>query len=711
LQPEEALLAAHAARVVGDRDSELRHLRRAAEGGPLVDVARIELAEAVVAADPSEAIALSVEFLRGAPTRAMRQAAVDVMVRAMGAAAGGAEAARVEQSMRYLPTDLRRSLELALARTDSARGRQRLVRLLEGSTADLVALDAARTLQAFGELAPKERWLVAESLFQHALYDEALVLLVELDGISDRDVPSWEVAFTAGRCAFRHGRWDEAVARYRVAASRTRSAERRAELEVHQARAHELAGRLDEAADCAVRAVSSRPSDDRRLFLARLRLRLGQTERAAAGVARLRGGSARARGELLLALADIRAGRSDSATRRLTNISRRPWAGPAAVLAAGLAVEAGDLERAIQLIDGAAADLDPFWGDRARAIMERLPPPLVDSWRARCAGQAEAGDVRSSRRALARWATLEIDPVVLASLRERVGVLAGMSGEIPAPAFPDGLADRLWRLGLRSSAVRWDPGGLPAETAPAALWTAQQLVALGVPWRGLRAADTAWRIAGADVPARGYPETLQRALHPLPYPEATWRGAVENAVPWTVVAGVAREESRWQAEVLSAVGARGLMQLMPSTAAAVAARIGRPVPSLGELFDPEVSLELGAAELGRLFGSFSGDLAAVAAAYNAGEPQARIWLDQCGEGCSTERFVANITFRATSRYAEDVLASAASYAELYGPRPQVAPASSQTRGLDVAPRGLSGGGSESPRSARPQIPATARSRR
>ncbi|HOC43074.1 MAG TPA: lytic transglycosylase domain-containing protein [Thermoanaerobaculales bacterium] len=711
LPPEEALVAAAAARALGDRPAELRHLRRAAEGGPLADVARVELAEALVDGDPAQALDLAVPYVLRAATRPLRDAAVAVAAEALGRSGDADARTAVERSLRGLPAEQRRRLELGLARGEAAAGRARLVRLLASSAADLTALDAARALQALGGLTAEERWLVARSLFQHALYREAEPILEGLDGVASRAIPSWEVAFLTGRCAFREGRFDEAAARYRVAAGRAPGVERRAEIELHLARAHELAGRLDQAVEAAVRAVATRPDDDRRLYLARVRLRLDQPERAAAGIQQLRGRSARARGELLLAAYDLRRERWEAARRRLEAIRRGPARGPAAVLAAGLAADAGDAAAAMRLLDEAAAELDPFWAERARAQMARLEGGVVGAWRERCARAAATADPASRRRALARWAALEIDGEALARLRQEIGAAAGLLEEGAAPSFPEGLAGRLWRGGLRRTAVRWDPAGFPMRSAAEALWSAQQLHAFGAPDRGLRAADAAWRIAGSDLPARAYPERLQRAMNPLPFPEQTWRSAVESAVPWTLVSGVAREESRWDAAAISGVGARGLMQLMPGTAAEVAARRGLPPPALESLFDPELSLELGAHELGRLYGAFAGQPAPVAAAYNAGEAQARLWLAECGTPCPSERYVVSISFGVTSRYARDVLAAAAAYADLYGPTPLLAPQEAGAPGPPAAPPGLTSGGTGSPRAARPPRRATARSRR
>jgi soluble lytic murein transglycosylase len=200
-------------------------------------------------------------------------------------------------------------------------------------------------------------------------------------------------------------------------------------------------------------------------------------------------------------------------------------------------------------------------------------------------------------------------------------------------------------------------------------------------------------------------------LHPLPFPESTWRSAVAAEVPWTLVAGVAREESRWEAAAISEVGARGLMQLMPATAGAVAALHGLPTPTLEGLFDPELSLSLGSRELGRLYRTFESQPAPVAAAYNAGEAQARLWLAECGAPCPSERYVVSISFGVTSRYTRDVLAAAASYGELYGARPPLASDPVAGQGLSAAAPGVNGPGSGSPRTARPPMRASVRSRR
>jgi soluble lytic murein transglycosylase len=368
----------------------------------------------------------------------------------------------------------------------------------------------------------------------------------------------------------------------------------------------------------------------------------------------------------LVALFHLQRGEVEEAKRRLKGVRRAPWTSPAAVLGAELAIADADPAEAISRLEQAAAGLDEFWAIRARELMIQLGEPELARWRARL-GRTVANSIGQTRRSsLAIWATLEPDPERLADLEMEVVREVGLDGVAARPEFAPGLAEELWRLGLGSQAVRWDPRGFPRDDAQSTLWTARQFLELGAIRRAIVTADAAWRMAGSDLPIRVYPTDLKRSLYPLPRPNEVWQAAVASRVPWSLLAALAREESRWEPRAVSRVGARGLMQLMPGTASDVAKRLGQPPPTAEELFDPGLSLDLGAAEMRRLMDVFSGRWAPAIAAYNAGEAQAILWLEQCGEGCSEARYAANITFVATRGYTGNVLATASIYAELYG---------------------------------------------
>ena len=666
LRPEEALIAAHAARVAGDVPLSASFLERLIDHPELGPVARVELAELIVEDEPDRALELVLGLVRRAPTGSLRNAAIDTAEIAVAIGVDAELRAAVERVLPSLGRRTGRGLELALARTAEPVDRDRLRRLLVSSTRDLVAAGAAELFETSGPHSAHDRWLIAETYYRQGLYDRAAPILEELDGVSDPKVPRREVAYLRGRCAFRRGQWSVASMWYQRAIDRTTNNRRRAELEVHLGRTAELAGDLDAAVEAAQRAVRLHTTDDRRLFLARLRLRRSESDLAAAGLARLRGRTARSRGALMTGLFDLAGGDNEAARRSLSRATRDPWRGPAAVIGAELALDAGDPGDALALLDDAASGLDAYWSGRARTVMARLPEAVLRDWRRTAVESIGEASERGRRIALSRALKLEPDPVRLAAFQVAAAHELGLESDPTPPPFPSGLAERLWSIGLAASAIRWDPTGFPRGNATETWWTAEQEVALGSPWLAIGLADAARRQASWMVPARGFPLGLQRAFHPLPFADEVRRAADRHGIPWSLLAGVAREESRWNPRVVSKVGARGLMQLMPATAAATAAANGRPPITADDLFEPMISLDLGAAELGRLLERFDGNRAAAVAAYNAGEAQAQLWLDQCGEGCPEWRFLAHVSFSVTRGYTEDVLASAAAYVELYG---------------------------------------------
>ncbi len=668
LNPTEAMIAARAASVVADSSAERRFLEIAAGAADdeLRRLAEVKLAELVGAEEPERAVTLVLPaFGRENPWQ-VRASATEVSQAAINLGIEPAQRAMLEGSLRKLSRSLRRKLELTLALSDTQNGRHRLERLLAASTRDLVALEAAEALGALDQPTPKERWRTAQTLYRHAMYDRAAPLLEQLVEVRDGSIPRDDAAFLRGRCAFRRDRWQESISWYEKALSMERSIEKKAEIEVHISRCYELEGDLDKAVDAAVRALRLKTSDDRRLFLARLRLRRGEPDLAEQGLSRLRSRTNRARGEVMLAVDALKRGAGDTARRRLENVRRPPWAIPAAVLGAELAAKNGDVDVALELLDRIKGPVDDFWVNQARLVMGGLPQTLIETWRLQRERDVKGAAQGSLWRALGRWAVLEPDPGELRLLRGMVDAAFSSFGSAIDPTFSPGLAAELWTIGLEREAARWDQGGWPRGNAVESAWTASRMLEYGFPWRSTRVADGAWRQAGSEVPTSVLPQDLRRALYPLPEPVMVREAATKGGVHWSLLAGVAREESRWDPRALSAVGARGLVQLMPATAVAVAANSGLPGPAADELFDPSLNLRLGATELGRLIETFGGRWAPAVAAYNAGEIQAKLWLDQCGSECTSALYLQNISFGSTRAYTAGVLSAAVNYGELYG---------------------------------------------
>lgn len=141
-------------------------------------------------------------------------------------------------------------------------------------------------------------------------------------------------------------------------------------------------------------------------------------------------------------------------------------------------------------------------------------------------------------------------------------------------------------------------------------------------------------------------------LYPRPYDREVRMGVDLGRVPPELIYAVMRQESLYRADARSSAGALGLMQMLPTTAAAAARRFGRPVPSRSDLLVPGINVPLGAAELRILLDRFSGQLPVAIAGYNAGPANARRWLPDSPRDIDV--WVENIPFNETRSYVQRV---------------------------------------------------------
>jgi len=154
--------------------------------------------------------------------------------------------------------------------------------------------------------------------------------------------------------------------------------------------------------------------------------------------------------------------------------------------------------------------------------------------------------------------------------------------------------------------------------------------------------------------------------YPKPYSATVEAAAAEFDVDPLLVWAVMREESRYDLEALSWVGARGLMQVMPPTQAWIAERLGENI-SPGDAFTPEANIRMGAWFLHFLLDYFDGDLELAIAAYNGGAGSVDSW--------QADPLVSNrddllrwIGFGETREYLARVSLSYQVYQELYASR-------------------------------------------
>ncbi|HHF6600985.1 TPA: transglycosylase SLT domain-containing protein [Haemophilus influenzae] len=143
---------------------------------------------------------------------------------------------------------------------------------------------------------------------------------------------------------------------------------------------------------------------------------------------------------------------------------------------------------------------------------------------------------------------------------------------------------------------------------------------------------------------------------PNAYPEY-FNAALQNLnISKTFAMAIARQESAWNPMAQSSANARGLMQLLPSTAKLTAEHNQLPYQGEQDLFKPLNNISLGTAHLNELNGKYPNNRILIAAAYNAGANRVEKWLARSNGKLALDEFVASIPFYETRGYVQNVVA-------------------------------------------------------
>jgi len=118
-----------------------------------------------------------------------------------------------------------------------------------------------------------------------------------------------------------------------------------------------------------------------------------------------------------------------------------------------------------------------------------------------------------------------------------------------------------------------------------------------------------------------------RLLYPLHYQAYIEDCSRANGLDPRLVAAVIRVESRFDPMAESQKGARGLMQILPSTGSWIAGKLGYAEYHPDLLYEPGVSIHIGSWYLAYLVDLFDGRMVVALAAYNGGTTNVKSWLD------------------------------------------------------------------------------------
>lgn len=157
------------------------------------------------------------------------------------------------------------------------------------------------------------------------------------------------------------------------------------------------------------------------------------------------------------------------------------------------------------------------------------------------------------------------------------------------------------------------------------------------------------------------------AVHSSGFPTVRVPAGHENN--WTFIHAIIRQESQFNREAISPVGARGMMQLMPGTASDVSRRLGLSYDASALTTDTNYNMTLGSSYFQQRLSDYRGSYPLALAAYNAGAGNVNKWLRSNGDprngGIDWIEWIEAIPFSETRGYVMSVLANAVVYDTLH----------------------------------------------
>jgi soluble lytic murein transglycosylase len=161
-----------------------------------------------------------------------------------------------------------------------------------------------------------------------------------------------------------------------------------------------------------------------------------------------------------------------------------------------------------------------------------------------------------------------------------------------------------------------------------------------------------------------YKDYLYYLIYPYAFPEYLKKYSTEFGVDPLYVLAVMREESRFDPEAGSYVGALGLMQVMPATGKSIANSLGIKNFTSQMLLDPETSIKMGCFYLSEQLKNFNGNNYFASGAYNGGPGAMSKWISERGNK-NIDEFIELIPYDETRNYIRKVMGSYFFYQMLY----------------------------------------------
>jgi soluble lytic murein transglycosylase len=195
---------------------------------------------------------------------------------------------------------------------------------------------------------------------------------------------------------------------------------------------------------------------------------------------------------------------------------------------------------------------------------------------------------------------------------------------------------------------RQQRGGQPPRQAADLLLEGRLRQGVGDSWIGLgQLEEASLRLSPQQCQQR---RQLAQAQATPRFTSLLATAAQENRLPASLLAAIAKQESRFSPGVYSWAGAVGLLQLMPETAADL---YGAPLAT-GALEEPSLNAQLGGRYLAQLLNRWDGNPLLSIASYNAGPGAVARWITPQLQQ-APELWVEAIPYPETRLYVKKVL--------------------------------------------------------
>lgn len=300
-------------------------------------------------------------------------------------------------------------------------------------------------------------------------------------------------------------------------------------------------------------------------------------------------------------------------------------------------------------------DSSDYYSLRARDLLENRPPfALAPTHNLNY-------DLNTERATAGAWLRVQFDLAPDTDLN-------GLGKLISDPRLRRGT--EFWQLGLYEHArVEFEALRESVKHDPAdSFRLGNYMLDMGLYRPAIFALREVLSLAGMDDHAASLnaPVYFKHVRYGLYYADTVWPTAAENNFDPLFITSLIRQESLFEGFVRSSAGARGLMQIIPSTGEGIAANMGWPPDySEDDLYSPFISIRMGTYYLNANRRLMDGDIYAALAAYNGGPGNAQVWKS-LAKG-DDDLFLEIIRFAETRDYIRGIYEIYTIYRSLYSP--------------------------------------------